>query len=139
MSYSSIKPGAVISFTPRSTLQGTSVENVRVLATLSYHLAKRNFPNLDDMHNQAYAEIHNMNVLIGDDPSSYDYFMIETMDNARKEMIFGFPWVDPNSIVEVGSTNATLTISNVTPTLQQAVVDAISQLGVKVESFRFTS
>ncbi len=134
-----IKQGAVISFTPRSTLQGASVENVRVTGVLTYYMARRLFPNLDDLHNQVYAEIANMNVTIGDDPSGYDYFSVETTDNNRKEMIFGIPWINPTSVVAVGSTNATVTLSQVTPPLQQAVVDAISALGVKVERFQFTN
>lgn len=137
MSYSLIQPGAVISFIPRSILQGTSVENVTVTAILSYYTARQLFPNLDDLHNQVYSEINGSGVLIGDDPTSYNYFVVETNDANRKQMVFGLPWVNPETIVTVGSTNATVTLSNVTPALQQAVVDVISKLGVKVERFQF--
>lgn len=139
MSYALIQPGAVISFTPRSILQGTSIDNVTVIATMQYYAARNFAPNIDDLHNQVYSEIHNSGAPISDDPSSYNYFAVVTNDAARKQLVFGYPWVDPNSIQIVGSTTAIVTLSNVTPPQQQAVVDVISKLGIKVDRFKFTN
>lgn len=119
-----IKNGVICNFnTFAPAILGNTFTNMRVVGLLDYQLAKTMLNITSTQANVSPL----LPVNVSKDPLTYTYVVLSDINNTTTTL--ALEWIDPNSYVEVISTNVTATIAGATPLDVSVIRNALLAMG----------
>jgi hypothetical protein len=102
---------------------GGDFKQARVVALLDYDSALK-YANVDLLQRQVFSKLPVGTV---DAVSSYTFVLIERSDGVR--VVLAYPWIIPESVVEVKTVSITATIYNADDTDMARIRDVLNTMG----------
>lgn len=102
---------------------GGDFTQARVVALLDYDSALK-YANVDLLQRQVYSKLPVGTV---DEVSSYTFVLVERSDGTR--VVLAYPWIIPESVVEVKTVSLSVTIYNADDTDMARIRDVLNTMG----------